>query len=155
MGFAVYYRSTRSVAPTQAEAIERAADDLCRGRTWLECEPIRFYAGQPDGHLFGGSKPNFQPHPDDDVAAAREGLPDGTMRDLLNVLCQLSREHGVDWEISHDHSGGPIGHIRTGVCDPEVLSQINALADLGNILAGELDGLEDEDIPEDEGGYHS
>jgi hypothetical protein len=40
-----------------------------------------------------------------------------------------------------DHSGGPIGYIRTGVCDPEVLSQIEAFADLGDIL-GEL-GLDE------------
>jgi hypothetical protein len=136
MGFSVYYRSTRPVSPAEIDAIDQAADRLCRGRTWLGCEPVGFHP-QDDGHLFGGSKPNFQPHPDDVASASREGLPDGTTRDLLDVLCQLSRDHGVDWEISHDHSDGPIGYIRGGVCDGEVERQVGALADLGDIL-GEL-----------------
>jgi hypothetical protein len=142
MGFTVYYRSTRPVSPEEADAIEQAADRLCRGRTWLGCEPVGFFAERADGRLFGGSKPNFQPHPDDAAAAAREGLPDGTTRDLLDILCRLSREHGVDWEISHDYSNGPVGTIRDGIADGDVLSQLEAFADLGDIL-GDLGGDED------------
>jgi hypothetical protein len=135
MGFSIYYRSTRPVNPAEADALREAARAACAGRTWLSCEPIHFFAGQEDGHLFGGSKPNFQPHPDDAAAAAREGLPDGTARDLLDILGLLSRDHAVDWDLSHDH--GPVGYIRGGVCDQHVLDQIEALADLGDIL-GEL-----------------
>jgi hypothetical protein len=142
MGFTVYYRSTRPVSPAEARAIGRAADELCRGRTWLSCEPVGFSPDRDDGRLLGGSKPNFQPHPDDAAAAAREGLPDGTARDLLDILCRLSRDHGVDWEVSHDHSGGPVGYIRAGVCDAAVASQVEAFADLGDIL-GDL-GLDEE-----------
>jgi hypothetical protein len=135
MGFSIYYRSTRPVNPAEADAIRETARTASAGRTWLSCEPIHFFGGQEDGHLFGGSKPNFQPHPDDAAAAAREGLPDGTTRDMLDILCLLSRDHKVDWDLSHDH--GPVGYIRGGVCDPRVLDQIEALADLGDIL-GEL-----------------
>jgi hypothetical protein len=59
--------------------------------------------------------------------------------DLLDILCQLSREHRIDWEISHDYSDGPIGYIRGGVCDDAVLTQIEAFADLGDVL-GDLMG---------------
>jgi len=135
MGFSVHYRSTRPVRPAKRDAIKRAADSLCGGRTWLGCEPVGFFSGQADGHLFGSSKPNFQPHPDDVASAAREGLPNGTTRDLLDVLCQLSRDHGVDWEISHDHSDGPVGYIQGGVCNGEVEAQMEAFADLGGVLA--------------------
>ena len=65
---------------------------------------------------------------------------------MLDVLCRLSRDHGVDWEIGHDFSDGPIGHIRSGVCDAIVLSQIEALADLKDILADELGDFADEDF---------
>src|SRR6185437_16335941 len=107
MGFTINYRSVRPVSPAEATAIRRAASDACRGRTWLSCEPVHFYAASDDGHLCGSSKPNFRPHPDDKASASREGLPDGTARDMLDVLCRLSKDHGIDWEISHDHSGGP------------------------------------------------
>jgi hypothetical protein len=141
MGFSVCYRSISPVGLAQVEAIEQAADNLCRGRTWLGCEPVNFFP-QDDGYLFGCSKPNFQPHPDDAASAARSGLPNGTTRDLLDVLCQLSSDHGIDWEISHDYSSGPVGYIRGGVCDAEVLTQIEAFADLGDILDDPLVDLE-------------
>jgi hypothetical protein len=129
MGFTIYYRSTRPVSPAKAAAVEAAARVLRRGRTWLSCEPIHFFKDQDDGHLLGGSKPNPMPDPDD-AAAAREGLPDGTTRDLLHILCHLSREHGIDWEISHDYSGGPAGYIRKGIADGLIVNQLEALADL-------------------------
>jgi hypothetical protein len=146
MGFTVYYRSTRPVPPAEADAVPRAAGAAGAGRTWLGCEPVHFFSGDDGGHLLGGSKPNFSPHPDDAAAAARTGLPNGTARDLLDVLARLSRDHGIDWEISHDHSGGPIGLVRAGVCDPDVLAQVEAFADLGDILAEELGDFADEEI---------
>src|SRR5205823_4902371 len=79
-----------------------------------------------DGHLCGCSKPSFRPHPDDAAAAVREGLPDGTPLDMLDILCQLSRDHGIDWEIDHDESDGPVGYIRSGVADEEVSPRASA-----------------------------
>jgi hypothetical protein len=80
------------------------------------------------------------------ASAVRTGLPDGTARDMLDLLCQISRDHGIDWEISHDYSEGPIGTIRAGECDGDVLAQVEAFTDLGDILSGEMDGLFDEDL---------
>lgn len=134
MGFTINYRSTRPVTPAEAAAVRAAARDACRDRTWLSCEPVRFFSDSEDGHLHGSSKPNFRPHPDDVASAAREGLPDGTARDMLDLLCRLSRDHGIDWEISHDHSDGPIGVIRDGECDGDVLGQVEAFADLADYL---------------------
>lgn len=143
MGFAITYRSTRPVEPAVNAAIREAAHAANEGRTWLGCEPVHFYPDDEDGHLVGSSKPRFFPHPDDAASAAAEGLPDGTAREMLEILSELSLEHGVDWEISHDFSDGPVGFIRQGVCDADVLSQIEALADLGDVL-GELGLDEDE-----------
>jgi hypothetical protein len=136
MGLTVYYRSTRPVPAAEADTIRQAARVANEGRTWLSCEPVHFFPGEDDGHLFGGSKPNFRPHPDDVTAAAVEGLPDGTTRDMLDVLCLLSRDHDVDWALSHDHDPA-IGFVRGGVCDDNALAQIDAFADLGDIL-GEM-----------------
>jgi hypothetical protein len=43
---------------------------------------------------------------------------------------------------SHDQSAGPVGHIPRGVCDRDVLSEVEAFADLGELL-GDL-GLDEE-----------
>lgn len=135
MGFEVYYRSTRPVSVQARVAIRLTANELCRGRTWLSCEPVCFFTDDGGGHIAGGCKPNFMPHPDDVAAANAEGLPDGTISDAFDVLCQLSRKHKVDWEVSHDESGGPIGFIRGGVADPDLLNQIEAIGSLRDVLA--------------------
>src|ERR1700692_3438623 len=98
MGFTIYYRSTGPIGAAQADAIRDAAATRVEGRTWLSCEPVHFFQDQQDDRLLGGSKPNFQPHPDDAASAAREGLPDGAVRDLVEILCTLSRDFEVDWQ---------------------------------------------------------
>lgn len=90
----------------------------------------------------GGSKPNFQPHPEDIAAAESEGLPDGTVNDIITALCELSKSQRVDWEFSHDHDPGPIGFIRNGVADQSLITQINAFATLAGELSGLMDDLE-------------
>ncbi len=136
MGFSINYRSTRPVSSSEAERIGLLAATANEGRTWLSCEPVHIFLDD-GGHLLGSSKPNFHADPDDTASATREGLPDGTARDMLNVLCRLGSDHSIDWEISHDYSGGPIGYIRGGVCDQSVLDQVESFGDLGDIL-GEL-----------------
>lgn len=150
MGFSIYYRSTRPVSADVAAAVQKAADRASAGRTWLSCEPVQFFAGEPEdgGRLLGASKPNFSPHPDDAASAASEGLPDGSVRELFDVLCRLSREYRIDWEIRHDHVPGPVGYIRGGVCDPSLRGLPEALAD----LAGLIDELEHGEPPDEEGG---
>jgi hypothetical protein len=134
MGFTIYYRSTRRLSRARADAIRRATDTLIAGRTWISCEPVGFDRDQEDGRLVGGSKPNFQPNPEDVAAAATEALPDGTVRDLIEILCKLSSDFEVDWEFSHDHDPGPIGFIRGGVCERRLQEQMEAFGDLGGIL---------------------
>jgi hypothetical protein len=137
MGFSIYYRSTRPVSDEEAESLRDAAELATAGRTWLSCEPVHFYEAQPedDGRLCGGSKPNFSPHPDDAASAALSGLPDGDIGDLLEVLCDLSRDHQVDWEVRHDHLPEPAGYIRNGVCDPELLETAAILGDIAGIIS--------------------
>jgi len=132
MGFAFYYQSTEAVDSRKRAAIDADCRRLCEGRTWLSCEPVHF--GDVDGHMWGGSKPNYMPHPDDAADAALQGLPDGTVQDALNILCQLSRDHGVDWEITHDEADGPIGFIRNGQADYEVVTQLEQFASLVDVL---------------------
>src|SRR5690242_4019442 len=126
MGFSIYYRSTRRVTAGQADAVRQAAWALDAVHSWLSCEPVCFFKDLQEGRLLGASKPNFLPHPDDAASAARSGKPDGTVLTLIDILCQLSREHGVDFEVGHDESSGPIGRVRAGVCDPDVLAQLEA-----------------------------
>lgn len=154
MGFRIDYRSTQPVSAEQAAAIRKAVSQANAGRTWLSCEPVHFFEGEEDGGgpLRGASKPNIVPHPDDAASAASEGFPDGTVSDLFDVLCQLSRDHGVDWEISHDEAPGPVGFIREGVCDPTLQGLSEAFVDL-TAFFDELEdgGFLDDDGDEDDG----
>ena len=101
--------------------------------------------------------------PDDVAAVASEGLPDGTVQDLLDALCQISREYNVDWEFSHDHDPGPIGFIRHGVADDRLIRQIDEFRGLGDAIGeimgefeSEMDGFsamdDSPDTPDDENG---
>jgi len=144
MSFSIRYALTGPVASETESEIIDAASSLGSGRTWLSCEPpgLRNF----DGILSGHSKPNFMPHPDDVASAQTEGLPDGNLNDLLEVLCQISRQFNVDFEISHEYSDGPVGFIRGGVCDEEVREQCEAFSE----LADDLLNMEGFDFEEDE-----
>ncbi len=125
MGFAVTYRSVDAVTPAKFHEINQAADKLTEGRTWLSCEPLLLMHLPEDAHLYGSSKPAFEPHPDDVASAEQEGLPDGTLHDVIAILCELSRMFDIDWEIGHDY--GFLGHIREGVVEDAVTEFINVL----------------------------
>ena len=142
MGFSVGFELTESVDPEKEAAILKTLESLRHGRTWLSCEPP--FLHKYDGVLTGSSKPNFMPHPDDVASAKAEGLPDGTLNDLLDILCQLSRQFAIDWEISHDHSDGPLGYIRGGHVDEEVRIQCEAFNDLAADLG--IDGFDLNDL---------
>jgi hypothetical protein len=127
MGFAIGFETTERISPRlQAEILE-ALSPLAQGRTWLSCEPP--YLSDLEGRLIGASKPNFCPHKDDVAAAQAEGPPDGTLNDLLDILCQLSSMYDLDFEISHDYSEGPVGYIRHGLCEERVRTECDALSE--------------------------
>jgi hypothetical protein len=135
MGFAIQYKTTELISPAlQTEMID-AANTLSKGRTWLSCEPPCLFDNI--GKLVGFSKPNFLPHPEDVASARAEGLPDGTINDVLDVLCALSRQFDIEWEVSHDYADGPIGYIRNGICDDEVRTQCDTFNDLADELRGD------------------
>ena len=134
MSATIYYRSLRAVSNEERVAIEDTARSAQAARTWLSCEPVGFYLSE-GGYLRGGSKPNFAPDEAEAAAAAGSGLPDGTVLDLIEVLSQISRNHGVDWEIVFEQEP-PVGFIRNGRCDQEVLSGAEQLAEVARMMAG-------------------
>lgn len=136
MGISIYYTSARAVSVDEADAIRAAATAANQGHSWLSSEPVNLFPAMQDGKLAGGSKPNFTPHPDDKACAAASALPDGGPLDVISILCRLSRDHRIDWQVMHDF--GPLGFIRNGVADAGLTEQVEALAGLGDAL-GELD----------------
>jgi hypothetical protein len=134
MSASIYYRSLRTVDDAERATIEAAASNAQAARTWLSCEPVHFY-GTEDGYLRGGSKPNFEPSEEDAALAAESGLPDGTVVDLIQVLSQLSSDHNIDWEVIFDQEP-PVGFIRNGNCDEEILKGAEQLAEIARMLSG-------------------
>lgn len=146
MEYSLDYRSTRPVSEADTDAIKRDATAACHGRSWLSCEPVWLYRDPEDGFLAGSSKPNFLPHADDVADAAKSELPDGTTRDVIEILCGLSRDHGVDWEFTDAYTPGPIGKITKGVCDDTVIAHAELCGSLGEALMGDLTEFGIEDI---------
>ncbi|TWU46285.1 hypothetical protein Poly51_56810 [Rubripirellula tenax] len=144
MGFTIQYCSTEAMHPAQAFEIKQDASILSSGFTWLSCEPV-ILNQKSDGRLAGASKPNFfaDPPPSDDTNA--EGLPDGNVLTMTDVLCELSRRHKINWKIGHDYEQDPIGEIRAGVIDPDLLEQLEAFGSIGELLDSMADDDEEED----------
>ncbi|WP_165224057.1 hypothetical protein [Aquisphaera insulae] len=135
MGFSVHYRSTRAVTAAEAEAIDQAAARLCDDPDWVGCEPVCFSECidadlgdgiYPDGYLSGSSKPGMRPHREYVIPGEETRFV--TIRDLIDALCQISRDHQVDWEIGHDYHDGPVGTIRSGLADDELVAEIDRLS---------------------------
>jgi hypothetical protein len=147
MGFSIHYRSTETMHPALAFEIKQHAERLIGQYAWLSCEPISLQQ-QSDGYLEGQSKPSFFPAEADAHEADLEGLPDGTVLTLAEVLCSLSREHGIDWQLGHDYEPDWIGRICNGVADVELIEQLETFGSIGDLLDEALDEFDDNDLEE-------
>jgi hypothetical protein len=129
MGCEVNYRSMRAVTAAEAEAIDQTAARLCENPEWVGCEGIGFYGcidGYREGQLKGGSKFSFRLLEGEVIPGVETRI--ATIRDLLDSLCQISREHQVDWEIGHEYHDGPVGYIRSGVAEDKLVAEIDRLS---------------------------
>lgn len=149
MGFSIHYRSTETMHPALAFEIKQHAERLIGGYSWLSCEPISLRQ-QSDGYLIGHSKPSFFPAEADVHEPDPQELPDGTVLTLAEVLCSLSREHGIDWYLQHDYEPEWIGRISNGVADAELIEQLETFGSIGDLLDDSLDEFE-EDVELDDG----
>lgn len=145
MGFAIHYRSTESMHPAQAFEIKQHAERLIERYLWASCEPVLLHQ-QTDGHLVGQSKPTFFPAEINGGSHRCNGLSDGTVMTVAEVLCELSREFGIHWEIGHDYEPQPIGVIGDGVVDDELMEQLETFGSIGDLL----DDFADEEDVDDE-----
>jgi hypothetical protein len=136
VGFCVSYRSTRAVTAAEAEAIDQAAARLCDDQVWGDgCEEIGFYecldanlngGPYPEGHLSGDSKLSLKAHREYAIPGVEPRVL--TIRDLIDALCHISRDHQIDWEIGHDYHDGPVGYIRSGLADDKLVAEIDRLS---------------------------
>lgn len=145
MGFSIHYRSTETMHPALAFEVKQHAARLVGQYAWLSCEPISLQQ-QSGGYLKGQSKPSFFPAEADAHEADLEGLPDGTVLTLAEVLCSLSREHGINWYIGHDYEPDWIGRICDGVPDSELIEQLETFGSIGDLLDESLDAFQEDDL---------
>lgn len=139
MGYTIAYRTAKPVGVEKREAIFRHAEELAAARSWCSCEPLVLMP-EPDGdHLFGCSKPSFFLDPEEVAEAEEEGLPDGTIDDLVESLRLISAEHQVDWLFSDDYEES-VGSIIDGECDAQLqqkLREVRSLIDSMRDSTGE------------------
>ena len=89
-----------------------------------------------ENQLFGASKLNLMPDPDEKAEAEANYNPEkNDLEFLLDKLAEISARFSIDWAIQIE--GSPVGSIDNGVCDPAVRDAVEAMAD----VAGELGDL--------------
>ena len=141
MGFDISYATTEQISQSLQQEIIDEANALYSQYSWVN-------VGGPSleddgGYLTGYSRLSPQCDEDDAADARRGGKPDGRMAALLELLCKLSAKFDIEWKIEHDHSDGPVGHIRYGVADDSVQSTFDGLDAMFDEMG---DGLE---MPDD------
>lgn len=142
MSLSIRYRSLEPMHPKLAFQIKKRAAQLNTIYPWAGCESVQLQQGT-DGILGGDSTTCFLADPDLDV-----GINDAAASDiaaLVDVLCELSREFEVDWQLEHDYETDVVGYIRFGIADAEVLEELETICAIGEMI-GEYD--EEEGIEE-------
>src|SRR6266705_1651457 len=136
MGYTLSYRSSHPVGPEQDAAIRQAADSVNQGRTWV----LTFLRDVRDGHLFGAITYNGKPDGDRAARAASTWPGPFEGKQLLDALCSISRDCGVDWKIRDDTCLRPIGVIHAGVCHADQEAMAESARNRGEILRRKAGG---------------
>ena len=145
MGLSIHYRSVQPMHPALAFELKKRAVELNELYEWGCCEEVTLNQ-QTDGLLQGSSATSFVADPEElDEHESIESA--GDMATLVDVLCELSRCHEVDWEIRHDYEPDVIGFIREGVADLAVIEELETIRTIGEML-GDFD---DDEVIEDMG----
>lgn len=131
MGFCIQYRSTESMHPATAYAVEQSADHWNSQFAWSLCEPV-ILKQRTDGRLVGQSDVRFECAAE--LVADDHSLPEAILMTLIEVLCRLSFEHAVDWEVNDGEQTGLTGQIREGVADESLVEQIETLDGIGDLF---------------------
>lgn len=121
MGVTLTYRSCHPVRHEQETQIRQAADVANREQSWI----LTIFRDERDGRLYGAIAPAPGAESDRVGGAARTWPGPYEAQRLLDALCGISRETGVEWEIRDDTCLRPIGVIRGGVChaDHEAMAE--------------------------------
>ncbi|MDB5313466.1 MAG: hypothetical protein JWO38_7668 [Gemmataceae bacterium] len=133
MGVGLDFRTAGAVSPDVENAVRAELGAVNAGRPWILCEPIHFFDAENGGILFGGSKLNLHPWPDEFRAAAAEPHDRNDLEALLDALTDWSARFGLTWDLDID--GAPLGRIERGNCPPELTGALQAMADVAAELA--------------------
>lgn len=119
------YRSCHPVSPEQEAAVRRAAAPANEGQAWV----LVFQRDAHDGHLAAVMRPS------DEAAAGGWSNWPGPFeaQRLLDALCAISRDYGVDWEVHGKYALRPVGVIRGGVCHADNEAMAEAARNMGEV----------------------
>jgi hypothetical protein len=131
MGFCLYYRSSEPMHPALAFEIGEDVDRLVQQFAWCNCDPVTLKQ-ETDGFLAGESNAWFcTGDVQDDTFSS---LPPAVLMTVIEVLCQLSANHDVDWVFGHDYEVGPVGRICDGIAEADLIEEIETLDSIGDLI---------------------
>jgi hypothetical protein len=149
MGLSIHYRSVDAMHPARAYEIKKHAAELNALYAWVGSDEVGLDQST-DGILAGSSATSFvidAEGADQDLVANEQSA--GDIATLIDVLCELSRCHDVDWEIEHDYEPDVVGCIRGGVADVRVLEELETIRAIGEML-GNFDEDFEDDLEDDD-----
>ena len=149
MGLSIRYRSVLPMHPARAFEIKKYAAELNEMYAWIGCDQV-VVNQSTDGLLGGASTTSFIIDAEfvEEMESSNEESA-GDIATLIDVLCELSRAHDVDWEIEHDYEPDVIGCIRNGIADIQVLEELETIRTIGEMLGDFDDDELDEELDDD------
>jgi hypothetical protein len=125
--------------------IGQAADRLIQQFAWIDCEPVKLKQ-ETDGFLAGQCGAWFcTAEVDEDPFSS---LPQAVLMTVIEVLCQLSASHHVDWVIGHDYEVGAVGRICDGLAGADLIEEIETLDSIGDLI----EDIQPDDFDADDNG---
>ena len=127
MGVSIDYVTQSQISPETRAAIVAASDEP-DSQSWNLCEPICFFDDVPgyENRLFGSSKLNMMPHPDDCAAQNDRSTECNDLEFLLNQLCNYSKKFQVNWVVQVE--GSELGVIENGTAEKSLMEAVRAMA---------------------------
>ena len=138
MGLYIYFRSIKPMHPALAYELSQRAAELSSQYSWNLCDPPTFQHNS-DGHISGLIEPIFV---DDGSEIFCDSDDEANLLEVIEILANLSDDHEVDWEFSHDYEPDVVGRIIEGKVSEDLLDEIETVISIGGLFGEFIDDEE-------------
>lgn len=114
------FRSARVVVSSEQAAIEQLLLEQCIRYSWIGTDVPGFF-NRDENRLVGRSTEAIGASQPDGTAYKLSRLPGGSLQTVFEILCRLSCEFELDWELSYGRDSDFNFRITDGVGDSQLV----------------------------------